>query len=213
MIKLIIFDCWGTLFYKSRGPRALSEFSKRLGYDKKTDYKYLKTFERNFMLTDNNDYETPFRNLIFELKISLDENKFQELLRILRDNPNHNTNFPETFEVLDSLKERYKLVLLSNAEPIAFKLLRNKYHLDEIFDEVITSFETGLLKPDPKLFENILEKFNVNTNEVLMVGDSLKDDVLAAENCGIKGILLDRDNRHPDYKNRITSLEKINEYI
>ena len=49
----------------------------------------------------------------------------------------------------------------------------------------------------------------VKKDEVIMVGDSLPDDVKAAEKFGIKGILLDRRNRYPKYKNRITSLKEL----
>ena len=35
-----------------------------------------------------------------------------------------------------------------------------------------------------------------------MIGDSIEDDIIASENCNIKGILLDRNNKFPNYKKK-----------
>lgn len=58
----------------------------------------------------------------------------------------------------------------------------------------------------------MIKELKVKKDEALMVGDSLKDDIQAAENFGIKGILIDRKGKHPDYPNRITSLDQIDKF-
>ena len=37
--------------------------------------------------------------------------------------------------------------------------------------------------------------------------------VLAAEKIGIRAVLIDRNNKYPDYKNRITSLNELNRFL
>ena len=68
-------------------------------------------------------------------------------------------------------------------------------------------------KPNPKIFEVMIKELKINKDEALMVGDSLKDDVQASEKFGIKGILIDRKEKHPEYPNRITSLEQITKFL
>lgn len=47
----------------------------------------------------------------------------------------------------------------------------------DIFDYKALSFETGLLKPNPAIFEHVLKQSKIQPNEAIMVGNSIKSDV------------------------------------
>ncbi len=213
MIKAIIFDCWDTLFYDAIIPKPFNRFAEKLKKSM-SDYTYLKIFEKKFMLERCNNIEEAVNNLLKDLKIKLDKNSIKELVNFLTKKAvNYIKPFPETLETLNKLKKRFKLVLLTNAFSPSSDALEEKYNIRELFDIIVLSFEVGLLKPDPKMFEIALKKLGLRKNEVLMVGNSLKDDVEAAESFGIKGILLDRKGKHPKYPNRIKSLEELNKFL
>jgi putative hydrolase of the HAD superfamily len=70
-----------------------------------------------------------------------------------------------------------------------------------------------MIKPDPALFELMLEKLEVEAGEAIMVGDSLPDDIQGAEAVGITGILIDRGNYHPRYPNHIEELSELTQLL
>jgi len=116
--------------------------------------------------------------------------------------------------ILKELKgQGYKIGLITNTYYYAYKQLNKQFKIDSLFNVVLKSYETGILKPNPKTFEIMLKKLKVKKNEVLMVGDSLEDDVKAAEKFGIKGILIDRENKYPSYENRICSLKELKKFL
>jgi putative hydrolase of the HAD superfamily len=49
----------------------------------------------------------------------------------------------------------------------------------------------------------------VSPAEALHIGDSLRDDVEGARGAGLSALLLDRDDRHADAPERITSLSHL----
>lgn len=209
MIKAIIFDCWGTLFYKDLMPHPHDEFAKKLGKSM-SDYSYLKIFEKNLMLERCNDVESAIRNLLKDLKINANRKLIRELANILVVKGTKNIKpYPETSQVLKELKKNFKLGLISNTFSPVFENLEKKYGLKNIFDVIVTSYEVGVMKPNPKIFDIALEKLGVGKEEVLLIGDHIEDDIRAAEKIGIKSILIDRDGKYPNYPNRITSLAQL----
>jgi len=210
MIKAIIFDLWGTLFYDDiKGKHPFKIFAERIGQDFE-DYGYLKIFEKHLMQEKHYNLEIPIRLILKELGIQANDKLISKLIGLLKKKGVSPKPYPETMETLKELKrQNYKLGLVTNTFYHSYKRLNDKFKIDSLFDVILKSYETGILKPDPKVFKLMLKKLKVKKTEALMVGDSLEDDVKAAEKFGIKGILVDRKNKYPNYKNRIFSLEEL----
>jgi putative hydrolase of the HAD superfamily len=68
-----------------------------------------------------------------------------------------------------------------------FEYERIKFKLDPYFEEVFTSYELGLAKPDPKIYKILLNKHNLKPEECIFV-DNMQRNVEGAENLGMKGI-------------------------
>lgn len=58
--------------------------------------------------------------------------------------------------------------------------------IGKFISEIIVSEEVGAPKPNPLIFRTLLARLGLNAGEVIMVGDSLKNDILGAKNAGIK---------------------------
>ena len=56
----------------------------------------------------------------------------------------------------------------------------SKLKLLKYVDVLVTSEEIGIEKPDKKMYETILNKLNMKSNEVIMIGDSFKSDIEGA---------------------------------
>lgn len=93
--------------------------------------------------------------------------------------------FPGVKAFLDSVKN-LKLVFVTDLlAHIQFRKIRH-LGLDEYNPAIVTSEEVGIEKPDPKIFQAALHKISLEPSEVCMIGDSLKRDILGAQNLGIK---------------------------
>lgn len=101
--------------------------------------------------------------------------------------------FDDAIPCLESLKAQgYKLAVLSNWDVSLHGCLA-AHELTKYFDAVFASLEEGVEKPDSKLFQIVLDHFQVNANETFHVGDDWNDDVEGAKNAGIPFAWLDRN--------------------
>ena len=82
-----------------------------------------------------------------------------------------------------------RLGLLSNAgDSQNVQRLVDQAGFRQAFDPIIVSAEIGLRKPHARAFEPILEQWRVHPSEVVMIGDTLGEDILGAQRCGMHQI-------------------------
>ena len=86
-------------------------------------------------------------------------------------------------EVLMELKQRYRMVLVSNFYGNISTVLK-EFGLDGIFENIIESAVVGVRKPDPKIFTLGVEALGVKPNEAIVVGDSIDKDIIPAGKAG-----------------------------
>jgi putative hydrolase of the HAD superfamily len=84
-----------------------------------------------------------------------------------------------------------KIGLLSNFtySPIVHFSL-NQLDINKYFNTIITSDENGWRKPSPHIFNDILKRLHVTSNEVIYVGDSPFEDIKGAKTAGFKTIFV-----------------------
>jgi putative hydrolase of the HAD superfamily len=73
-------------------------------------------------------------------------------------------------------------------------------------DAIVDSRSHGRVKPHPTIFQAALDVLGVDPADAVMVGDSLEEDVEGARALGMRAILVDREDRHPDVEERLTDL-------
>lgn len=95
-----------------------------------------------------------------------------------------------TMKVVEKLKEKYNLVLLSDhiKEWVEYILNTNKDL--EVFKHKYFSYEYGMLKEDERTFKYILEKEKMLASETIFIDDN-KDNVKMANREGIQGIIFE----------------------
>lgn len=110
------------------------------------------------------------------------------LEEIIKDFKNNDLLDEEMIPYIKKLAEKYKVGLMSNAgsEEIRPLLAENNY--EDIFHHIMISGETGLIKPNPEAFKNVLENLDVQAEEAIFVDDSEKN-ILAANDLGITSVL------------------------
>lgn len=87
----------------------------------------------------------------------------------------------ERVQLLIELKKKYRLLLLSNSNPLHIgvstrqELARHGYTLEDIFDQCFISYEMGLTKPHPEIFEQLMKDAGVTAEECLFLDDGPKN--------------------------------------
>ena len=129
--------------------------------------------------------------------------------------PDFNYLFPNTFEILDYLKSKYQLHIITNGfEEIQSKKMISS-NIIHYFDAIITSETVGVKKPNKKVFEHALKLANANKENSIMIGDSIEADVLGAMNFGINAIHCNFEQKKIENKNfiSITALLELKQYL
>ena len=105
--------------------------------------------------------------------------------------------YDDVIPCLTKLKNNnIRTVIISDGIPIKQyeKILR--LELDKIIDFIIISDEIGIRKPNPKLFSYFLDKYKVNGNETMYVGDNLEKDIKPAKINGIFSVFIHRGGKY-----------------
>ena len=194
-IKAVIFDFWDTLcpatidfvhfksMIKEQGIK-MEEFIAR--YEKAVQTKNYSSFDE-------------LRNDFFKEFSSLNEETLEkELYELYHNRFDKIYFFPKTEETLSKLREQgYKLGLLTNTESLHSKKIEVQLNLKKYFDFLGYSFEMNSIKPDSEVFQKVLSELKVNSNQALMVGDSLRSDIAGAQSVGMYSCYIERKLKHP----------------
>ena len=86
-----------------------------------------------------------------------------------------------------------RTAFLSNGVPEIMTRLRAERPLERWFDVVVVSYEVGLAKPDPRIFELCLSRLGAQAGETLFVDDRA-ENVAAAEQLGLRTLLFTGDD-------------------
>ena len=102
----------------------------------------------------------------------------------------------ESMQLLASLKNKYRLFLLSNTNAIHLEEINailfqqtNNSSLDSYFEKAYYSHIVGLRKPSKEIFSHVLENANIVANETLFIDDSFPN-IDTANQMGFKTYLL-----------------------
>lgn len=148
-------------------------------------------------------------------RLGIEDKEFgAELAELFIENRKRNPFvYEETYRVLDTLKEKYQLVMITNGSPsLQQTKLSITPELVPYFDQIMISGDFGVGKPDPSIFEHVLQLCDLKPEEALMVGDNRMTDILGANRVGIPSVWINRKNEEandvkPTYE--ITSLEEL----
>ncbi|MEK5233247.1 HAD family hydrolase [Lysinibacillus sp. FSL K6-0232] len=103
--------------------------------------------------------------------------------------------YEDTFAVLDALKGKYQLILLTNGAPSLQNLkLEITPEIAPYFDHIIISGDFGKGKPDAAIFEHVMEKVGITADDAIMVGDNLNTDILGSSRVGMRNVWINREN-------------------
>jgi HAD superfamily hydrolase (TIGR01509 family) len=92
---------------------------------------------------------------------------------------------PLVIATLQECKEKYTIVLCSNANSDFLRNILKENVLEQLFDTIIISSEIGLAKPDKKFFIEALKLIDEKAENVIFIDDNPKN-IEGAQNLGIE---------------------------
>jgi putative hydrolase of the HAD superfamily len=108
--------------------------------------------------------------------------------------------YPHAREVLDALRGRYPLALVTDAQTAYARGELHRVGLLGYFDPIIVSGDYGYRKPDRRLFQFALDGMNVAAENALYVGNDMYRDIFGAREAGLRTVMFDSDQGKKAYR-------------
>lgn len=109
-----------------------------------------------------------------------------------------------TVDILNALHQsnKYPIYALTNWSYETFPTALERYDFLQLFDDIVVSGEEKMKKPDPRIYNLLLNKHQLSASSTLFIDDSLKN-IEAAHNLGLQTIhLKSPDSLENELKNR-----------
>lgn len=78
---------------------------------------------------------------------------------------------PQVVEIIESLKGKVKVVLLSNSASDWIREVLSDNQLESLFDEIIISSEVGMIKPQPEIYQLALDRLKMSAEQTAFIDD------------------------------------------
>ena len=109
---------------------------------------------------------------------------------------------PRMFSLAERLRSRYQVYLLSNVGDLHWAELQRRFRLHELGQGVVTSFETGVMKPHAEIYVHTEKRFSLIPAETVFIDDRL-ENVEAVRMRGWHGIV------HAGHNDTISALRAL----
>ncbi len=167
MIKTIVLDIGQVLaHFNWRG------YLKECGYDEKTIEKlgkatvlgeYWDEFDRGALSDEE----------IVNLCCSLDTEMAEEIKSFFKNSYKTVTEYPYSEEFVRNLKQNgYKVYLLSNYGRTNFAYAKENFKFIPLADGGIISYEVKCIKPEPEIYQRLINKYDFNPEEAVFLDDN-----------------------------------------
>ena len=193
-IKAIIFDAYGTLFdVNSAAEKCKDKIGDKwegfANFWRTTQLEY--TWLRSLMKRHKDFWQITEDSLDKSMKTyKIDPTMKNELLNLYKSL----SPYEEVYEVLIKLKEKnFKLAILSNGTPSLLYELVKSNNLENVFDDLFSIEQVGIYKPDSKVYDMPINKYQIEKNEVYFLSSNTWD-VSGGGNYGYNSIWVNRNN-------------------
>lgn len=190
---VITFDCYGTLIDWEAGIIAalrpiLVHHDVIVGNEE-----ILALFGEIESSLESEDYR-PYRNILEEVVDGFGKHFSFEPLKLERKSLAESIRkwppFTDTVESLRTLKNHYRLAVISNIDDDLFAYSAKKLGVE--FDDVVTAQQVGSYKPSLKNFLTTFERLECGPERVLHVAQSIYHDICPAREIGLSCVWVDR---------------------
>ena len=199
MVKICIFDAYGTLFDVTSATRMVAneeEYSNFSNHSVKVSNTWrIKQLEYSWLRNIMHEYIDFWQITKDALDFALEENqiKNENLRQRLLDVYWNLSAYPEAQDVLTTLKaNNIQTGILSNGSKQMLNSAVVSANLKNYLDKIISIDGIEIYKPDPKVYEMVLDQFNCKKEEVLFISSN-GWDIAGASKFGFTTLWINRN--------------------
>jgi len=214
-IKAVLFDLYGTLVYVEN-PVTHTEISEYLfskGYEVSPQQLSAAWAFVSFIDYPKYGYKnwrSYFSKIFWRLKVKVNEETLNNIVGLLECKPYQ--LYPDAAEAVIEAKEKgFKTAIVTTIAYFQFK--KAIQPIRNYFDFIMTGYEAGCDKTNPKMYRKVLEILNVKPEEAVMVGDDVPIDIILPKRLGINAILLSRERKNVERPQADAVINSLNEAV
>ena len=198
-IRLITFDCYGTLIDWENGMLAALRPLLSRGRNGVSDSQILELYGEIEAELEAGPY-LPYRQVLAQAAQEIGHRVETEISAeggsAFAESLSRWKPFIDTVPALQSLATRFQLGIISNVDDDLFVETRKKLAAVE-FDFVVTAQQMRSYKPSHKNFEEAIRRSGLSKDQILHAGQSLYHDIAPANALGIQNVWVNRPSIRP----------------
>lgn len=191
--KALTFDCYGTLIDWENGILGVLKpllLAHNTNLDNDQILELFAQFEAELERGDYIKYREVLKRVVHKFGERFGFEPTAEELNSLADSIQHWLLFPDTIEALKTLKQKFKLVIVSNIDDDLFAF--SAKHLQVDFDQIITAEQAKSYKPSLNNFRLAIERIDLPLEQILHVAASVYHDIVTAKSLGLSTVWVNR---------------------
>jgi len=196
-VKAVLFDVHGTLVYENHPTTEieLSDYLFSRGYEVsphqvRAAWAYVAFID--YPRYGYKGWRSYFSRIFWRLGVKVDEETLMAVVNLLESRPYK--LYSDAAQAVPKAKQNgFKTATVTTIARFQFEKALEP--IKACFDFMMTGYEAGCDKSNPRMYMRLLEILNVEPSEAIVVGDNLELDVLIPGRLGIGSIFLNRQGR------------------
>jgi HAD superfamily hydrolase (TIGR01549 family) len=214
-IKAVLFDLYSTLAYVEN-PVIETEISEHLfskGYEVSPQQLKAAWVFVSFIDYPKYGYKnwrSYFSRILWRLKVKVNEETLSAIVKLLESKPYQ--LYPDVAGAVIKARENgFKTAIVTTIAYFQFK--KTIQPIRNYFDFIMTGYEAGCDKTNPKMYRKVLEILNARPEEAVMIGDDVPIDIILPKKLGINAILLNREGKNVEYPQADAVINNLNKAV
>jgi 2-haloacid dehalogenase len=191
--KALTFDCYGTLIDWENGILGVLRpllLTHNTNLDNEQILDIFAEFEAEIEIGEYIKYREVLQRVVQKFGERFGFEPTADELNSLADSIQHWLPFPDTVEALRTLKQKFRLIIISNVDDDLFAF--SAKHLEVEFDKVITAEQAKSYKPAFNNFRLAIERIDLPLEQILHVAASVYHDIVTAKSLGLSTVWVNR---------------------
>lgn len=214
-IKAVLFDMHGTLVYAKNEVSAeeISDYLFSKGYEvSPQQLMAARTFVAfiDYPKYGYRSWRSFFSRIFWRLKVKVDKETLYTIVKLLESRP-YQLYSDAAGAVPKAKKNGFETATVTTIAHFQFK--KAIAPIKNYFDFIMTGYEAGCDKTNPRMYKKVLEVLNVKPEEAVMIGDDALTDILLPKRLGIKAVLLDREGKSEERLSADAVVNDLNEAV
>lgn len=214
-IKAVLFDMHGTLVHVENDvtEEEISDYLFNKGYEVSPQQLRAAWAFVAFIDYPKHGYKSWhsfFSRIFWRLKVKVDIETLQAIVKLLESRPYK--LYSDAAEAVTKAKQSgFKTATVTTIAYFQFEKAIEP--IKKCFDFIITGYEAGCDKTNPRMYRKVLKILKVKPEEAIMIGDNPPIDVILPKRLGIKAILLNRERSSVECSQADAVVNNLNEAV